>query len=143
MSMRAACAIFLAVVLPLVVSCRQATGSRERSLKEAMDLKIFSMLGTLCFDSVSLEDLRSIHLSGAGLLNKDVLAAGVIESVSREGTFLVLTDHGARMLVDTTRVSATRDLSGLQLSKSIVVHGEVKSGEKGHIYLVANAIHGT
>jgi hypothetical protein len=46
------------------------------------------------------------------------------------------------MLVDTTRVTASSGRRLATSGKKVVVHGEVKSGEKGHIYLMANAIRG-
>jgi hypothetical protein len=96
----------------------------------------------MLFDSVPLEDLRGVHLAGAGLLNHDVLVSGTVESAGAGGTYFVLTDASARMLVDTTRVSAAGQSIESKRGKRVIVHGEVKSGEKGHIYLLANALRG-
>jgi exonuclease VII large subunit len=96
----------------------------------------------MLFDSVPLEDLRGVHLAGAGLVNRDVLVSGVIEMTGAEGTYLVLSDSSARMLVDTTRVTASRLAKMTSRGKTVLVHGEVKTGEKGHVYLLANAVRG-
>lgn len=123
-----------------VVSCSRSEGGRARTIRESIDLWTFSTFGTMVFDSVPLEDLRGVHLAGAGLLNRDVLVSGMVDSLGSEGTYLILTDASARMLVDTTRISAAeRTRDGLR-GQRLIIHGEVKSGEKGHIYLMANAL---
>jgi hypothetical protein len=92
----------------------------------------------MVFDSVPREDLRSVHLAGVGLLNRDVLVSGVVDASGAEGTYVVLVDETARMLVDTTRLSAAGfSPEGIQ-GRKLIIHGEVKSGERGHIYLMAN-----
>jgi hypothetical protein len=94
----------------------------------------------MVFDSVPLEDLRGVHLAGAGLLNRDVLVSGTVDAMGSEGTYIVLTDASARMLVDTTRLSAAGFSRESLRGRRLIIHGEVKSGEKGHIYLMANAL---
>ena len=126
-----------------VASCSRSEGGRERTIRESIDLALFSTIGTMIFDSVPLEDLRGVHLAGAGLLNHDVLVSGTVESAGSGGTYVVLTDATARMLVDTTRLSAAGQSLESRTGKAVIVHGEVKSGEKGHIYLLANAIRGS
>lgn len=120
--------------------CSRSEGGRTRTIRESIDLWAFSKIGSMIFDSVPLEDLRGIHLAGAGLLNRDVLVSGVVDATGSEGTYLVVTDSSARMLIDTTRISAAGyNYDGLR-GKKVIIHGEVKSGEKGHIYLLANAV---
>lgn len=129
--------IFIAFTL---MSCSRSDGGRARTVRESLDLWTFSTFGTMVFDSVPLEDLRGVHLAGAGILNRDVLVTGTVELMGAEGTYVVLTDSSARMLVDTTRLSAAGfPREGLR-GKRLIIHGEVKSGEKGHIYLMANAL---
>jgi hypothetical protein len=123
-------------------SCSKSEGGRTRTIRESLDLWSFSLVGSMLFDSVPLEDLRGVHLAGAGLVNRDVLVSGVIELSGAEGTYLVLSDASARMLVDTTKLTASglSKLSGR--GKAVFVHGEVKTGDKGHVYLLANAVRG-
>ena len=124
----------------LAFSCSRSEGGRTRTVRESLDLWTFSTFGTMVFDSVPLENFRGVHLAGAGLLNRDVLVSGVIDAMGAQGTYIVLTDDSARMLVDTTRLSASGfGKEGIR-GKRFVIHGEVKSGEKGHIYLLANAL---
>ena len=131
---------FLAAMF--VGSCSRSEGGRTRTIRESIDLWAFSSAGTMIFDSVPLEDLRGVHLAGAGLLNRDVLVSGLVEASGNEGTYIILSDSSARMLIDTTRVSAIGQSRKVPGGKTVVVHGEVKSGEKGHIYLIANAVRG-
>jgi hypothetical protein len=132
--------IFYILAAFFVLGCSRSEGGRARTVRESLDLWTFSTFGTMVFDSVPLEDLRGVHLAGAGLLNRDVLVAGTVDTMGAEGTYIVLTDASARMLVDTTRLSAagfSRD--GIR-GRRLIIHGEVKSGDKGHIYLMANAL---
>jgi hypothetical protein len=135
-------AFFLTMSLFLTISCSRSEGGRARTIRESIDLWSFSKVGSMVFDSVPLEDLRGVHLAGAGLVNRDVLVSGIIELTGAEGTYLVLSDSSARMLVDTTRVTAARLAKIAARGKTVLVHGEVKTGEKGHIYLLANAVRG-
>lgn len=140
--MRPAIIVAIGLACYASASCSRSEGGRERTIRESLDLFAFSAIGTMIFDSVPLEDLRGVHLAGAGLLNHDVLVTGTVESAGAGGTYFVLTDTSARMLVDTTRVSAAGQSLESRRGKKVIVHGEVKSGEKGHIYLLANAVRG-
>jgi len=126
----------------LLGSCSRSEGGRPRTIRESIDLWSFSLAGSMLFDSVPLEDLRGVHLAGAGLVNRDVLVSGIVELTGAEGTYLVLSDASARMLIDTTRVTASRLSKISSRGKMVLVHGEVKTGDKGHVYLLANAVRG-
>lgn len=132
--------VLLVLLMGLAASCSKSESGRARTIRESIDLWSFSTMGTFVFDSVPLEDLRGVHLAGAGLLNHDVLVSGVVDSMGAEGTYIVLTDSSARMLVDTTRLSAAGYNRNRIKGQRLIIHGEVKSGEKGHIYLMANAL---
>ena len=126
----------------LAVSCSRSEGGRHRTIRESIDLWTFSNLGMMIFDSVPLEEMRGVHLAGAGMINRDVLVKGRVEISGVSGTYFVLSDNSARLLVDLTRVSADSNKSIPKAGRSVYVHGEVKSSERGHIYLLANAIRG-
>jgi hypothetical protein len=126
----------------LAISCSRSEGGRNRTIRESIDLWTFSNLGMMIFDSVPMEEMRGVHLAGAGMINRDVLVKGRIEISGTGGTYLVLSDSSVRLLVDLTRVSADNNRSLPKAGRSVYVHGEVKSSERGHIYLLANAIRG-
>jgi hypothetical protein len=126
----------------LTISCSRSEGGRNRTIRESIDLWTFSNLGMMIFDSVPMEEMRGVHLAGAGMINRDVLVKGRIEISGTGGTYLVLSDSSVRLLVDLTRVSADNNRSLPKAGRPVYVHGEVKSSERGHIYLLANAIRG-
>jgi len=134
--------LLLVISLFSAMSCSRSDGGRVRTIRESLDLWTFRNVGSMMFDSVPLEELRGVHLAGTGLLNHDVLVKGTVDSSGIEGTYMVVSDASARMLVDTTRISAENNKRPPRVGKSVYIHGEVKSGEKGHIYLFANAIRG-
>ncbi len=131
----------LAVILSCF-SCSRSEGGRARTIRESIDLWTFSNAGMMIFDSVPLEEMRGVHLAGAGLINRDVLIKGRVEMSGVGGTYVVVSDNSARMLIDLTRISADSNQSPPRAGKSLYVHGEVKNSERGHVYLVANAIRG-
>ena len=135
-------AFSLLVVMLLSFSCSRSEGGRTRTIRESIDLWTFTNAGMMIFDSVPLEEMRGVHLAGAGLINRDVLVKGRIELSGVGGTYVVVSDNSARMLVDLTRISADSNKSPPRTGKSLYVHGEVKNSERGHIYLVANAVRG-
>jgi hypothetical protein len=140
--MRSLSIFFAAFTLFSSLACSRSESGRDRTIRQSIDLWSFTNFGAMIFDSVPLEDMRGIHLAGAGLVNRDVMISGRVEMEGTEGTYIVLSDQSARMLVDTTRVSAITGKKIATAGKTVIVHGEVKSGEKGHIYLMANAIRG-
>lgn len=126
----------------LLFSCSRSEGGRIRTIRESIDLWTFSGLGMMLFDSVPLEEMKGVHLAGAGMINRDVLVRGRVEITGANGTYFVVSDNSARLLIDLTRVSADSNKSPPKAGRSVYVHGEVKSSERGHIYLVANAVRG-
>lgn len=139
-SWRAPMLIILAALT--LLACSRSEGGRVRTIRESIDLWTFNFMGMMIFDSVPLEDMRGVHLAGVGVINRDVLVKGRVEVSGPLSTYIVLSDQSARVLVDMTRISAESNAALPKVGRSVYVHGEVKTGEKGHIYLVANAIRG-
>ena len=142
--MRSICRLPLTVIVIalLMVACSRYEGGRVRTIRESIDLWTFDHIGMMIFDSVPLEDMRGVHLAGAGVINRDVLVKGRVEVSGSHATYIVLSDQSARVLVDMTKLSALSNGSFPRVGRSVYVHGEVKTGEKGHVYLIANAIRG-
>ncbi len=131
--------IFL-LLLNLTFSLTSCTDSgQKRTIRGTLDLWAFSTLGKTLFDSVANEDLRTVHLSGAGQLNHDVMITGRVEIAGDLGTYIVLSDGSARMLVDTTQTNAYGNSKLPKIGSQVSVHGVIKSAENGHIYILASA----
>lgn len=120
-------------------SCTDSDSIQKRTIRGNLDLWAFSNFGKLVFDSVSEEDLRSVHIAGAGQLNHDVIVSGKVEILGDLGTYLVLSDGSARMLVDTTFTNAYGASKPPKVGSNLKVHGIIKSAENGHIYILASA----
>ena len=134
--------VFLIVTLSVVgslASCSEWEGGRPRTIREKIDLWTFFTFGSVFFDSVAEEELRTVHLAGAGLLNHDVMVSGNVEIVGDLGTYIVISDGSARMLVDTTHTSANSNAKKAKVGNYVTVHGVIKSAENGHVYILANA----
>ncbi len=122
-----------------VTSCRSFDSATKRTVRGTIDLWLFTHFGRLAFDTVTEQELRSVHLGGAGQLNHDVMISGKVEILGDLGTYLVLSDGRARMLVDTTHTNAYSLAKAPKLGSQVIVHGVIKTAENGHIYVAASA----
>lgn len=104
-----------------------------------LDALILKSFGPAAFHDEMLS-LKDVHLDGSALLNKDVFVGGKLEVVGAFGTFVVISEERVRMLVDLSRLAGAWEASSVKVGQTIHVLGKVQSGEKGHFYLVANAI---
>lgn len=122
-----------------LTSCTDEDSGPKRTIRGTADLWLFSHFGRVAFNTVAEQDLRSVHLAGAGQLNHDVMISGKVEISGDLGTYMVLSDGGARMLVDTTLTNAYSNAEAPKIGSQVTVHGVVKTAENGHIYVVASA----
>ena len=103
-----------------------------------LSVRVFEWIGVELFDDDEQFSLKDVHLDGSGLLNHDVLVAGKVEEVGAFGTFIIISDERVRMLVDLSRLGGVP--SKVAKGDTMRIIGKVQSGEKGHFYLVANAV---
>jgi hypothetical protein len=96
-------------------------------------------MGSTIFSSPERLTLKEIHLDNGTLVGRQVIVEGVVEDVSPVGTFLVVSDHSARLLVVLTDVGHI--LSVLpKKSESLQVLGSIESGKKGLPFVRALAL---
>jgi hypothetical protein len=131
--------IFCLFVTLGLTSCTDDDSGPKRTIRGTADLWLFRNFGKLAFNTVAKQDLRSVHLAGAEQLNHDVMISGKVEVSGDLGTYIVLSDGGARMLVDTTLTNAYSTAETPKIGSQVIVHGIVKTAENGHIYVVASA----
>ena len=123
----------------LIISCFFLGGcDTGRELSGSFDLWAFSCFGETWFQRAEEITLRAVHLSTAVLNIGDVVVEGRVETVSANGTYLVLADDGGRLLVLLADVKdPERSIRG---GRSLRILGGVESGKKGLPYLRARAV---
>lgn len=125
--------------LSTLASLSSCTGSSsERGLLSNISIRIFEWVGVRLFDTDEQFALKDVHLDGAGLLNRDVFVTGKVEVVGAFGTFIVISEDQIRMLIDLSHLGGLN--TPVVKGDTMKVIGKVQSGEKGHFYLVANAV---
>lgn len=128
---------YLSVTLLIFFSSCKVSSLEHGPLRH-LSICIFEWAGVELFDDEEQFSLKDVHLDGSGLLNHDVLVAGKVEEIGAFGTFVIISDERVRMLVDFSRLGGAP--SKVAKGDTMRIIGKVQSGEKGHFYLVANAI---
>jgi hypothetical protein len=103
---------------------------RRDSFPEMFDDWLFRMSGGTLFSNPERLSLKEIHLDNGMLTGRLVIVEGVVEGMSDLGTYLVMSDHSARLLVVLTDVD---HMPFVQIGKrnTLNVLGKVESGKKG------------
>jgi hypothetical protein len=104
-----------------------------------VDEWLFRETGGTLFSSPEKLTLKEIHLDNGTLVGRQVVVEGVVQEVSPVGTFLVISDQSARLLVVLTDVGHVLVDLPKKLD-SLHVFGTVESGKKGLPFLKAVAL---
>lgn len=104
-----------------------------------VDEWLFRETGGTLFSNPERLTLKEIHLDNGTLVGRQVVVEGVVQEVSPVGTFLVIADQSARLLVVLTDVD---NAVGSLPKKQDLLHifGTIESGKKGLPFLKAVAL---
>jgi hypothetical protein len=126
---------FLAVVL---------TGCWQReSLPHLVDHISFRWIGGTLFTNPDLLTMKEIHLDNGTLSGREIIIEGKVAEVSPHGTYLVLIDDTARMLVVLTDMQGAQTYLNAEKPKALRVLGTVESGKKGLPQIRAHSLNAT
>lgn len=128
---------FLAVIGMLLglVGC-----FRVDQLPAAVDGWAFFKMGGTFFVNPDALTLKEIHLDTGSLTGREVIVEGQVADVSSHGTYLVLKDETARMLVVLTEMEDAGPLLKSLQPKALRVMGTVETGKKGLPFVRARAV---
>ena len=118
-----------------LMGCRDAGGWRV-----SVDRALFAWLGRPVLSTPIEATLKEVHLDDGHLGGRDLLVEGKVLEVSEHGTFLVLSDDEARLLVVLTELEDAAGLLNREHPAAIRVMGSVETGTKGLPYLKARAL---
>ena len=108
---------------------------------DAFDDWTFKKSGVTIFGSASALSLKEVHLAGSQLADQSVVVEGLVAKYNDLGTYLILRDQDARMLIVLTdligiRTSMNQDIKSSRLQ----VLGTVERGSEGLPYIKARSL---
>lgn len=127
-------------VLWMMLLCSLIGGCWNGSnVSMVVDEWLFREAGGTIFSSPEKLTLKEVHLDNGTLVGRQVIVEGIVEEVNPLGTFLVISDNSARLLVVLTDVA---NILGVLPKKtdSLQVFGSIESGKKGLPFLKAVAL---
>jgi hypothetical protein len=127
--------------LAVALSVLALTGCyKTNQIPGMIDRWSFLRVGGTLFSSPESLTLKEIHLDTGTLTGRAVIIEGEVAETSQNGTFLVLKDDLARMLVVLTDMESARPLLDATKPKTLRILGTVETGKKGLPYVKAQSV---
>ena len=116
----------LSTVLGLASLLAFATGCwRKESAPHLVDHLSFHFIGGTLFTNPDLLTMKEIHLDNGTLTGREIIVEGKVAEVSPHGTYLVLVDDTARMMVVLTDMESGAPFLKAEKPKTLRVLGTV------------------
>jgi hypothetical protein len=109
-------------------------------MKGFVDRQFFGKFGITLFASPTVISMKEVHLDSGSLPGRQVIVEGTIVDVGPHGTFIVVADDSARMMVVLTQMPTPFWFTEGHLKKNIRVLGTFDSGRRGLPLIYARAI---
>ncbi len=115
-------------------------GGCNRSLSSQVDDALFHRWGRTVLSHPETLTLKEIHLGSGAYTGRDVIAVGKVVQLSEHGTYAVISDDEARMLVVLTELEG--EAAGFASGETtfVRVFGRLERGRKGLPVLRAHAV---
>ena len=127
--------IWLFVGLMAIVGCKDSS-----KIVEIVDEIAFIFLGGTVLSSPEQISLKEVHLDPAGWIGRRVIVEGQLKKNSDSGTYMVISDELASLLIVTTEVKSRGQLKGWTQDQAIRILGKLETGRKGLLLLRADVI---
>lgn len=126
-----------------VLGC-QARGSRV--IGERLDHVLYRFVGKTLFSRPTLVTVKEIHLDKGLLLGQMVEISGQVVEVGEFGTYAILADDTARMLVVLTDIDSEPETvelieESLNSASQYRILGSIDYGKRGLPYLMARGLY--
>jgi hypothetical protein len=130
-------AICLGLLILSITGCKDESNGIFQSLNSLL----FKTFGFSISNNASSLSIKELRLSG-NIIESEVEIVGQVEEISSNGTYFVISDQTARLLVVTTELLPNvRDVVFENSKGSLVrVIGKVEIGKKGLPFLKASAV---
>lgn len=118
-----------------------SSGCMKLEEAEAMvDRRLFKQVGGTLFSTPDLFSMKEIHLDASRTKGKELILEGAVAESSEHGTYLVLKDDAARLLVVLTDIAGTTTTLAKIGAQKVKVWGTLETGKKGLPFLKAKAL---
>lgn len=105
-----------------------------------VDRAMFRQIGGTMFSTPDLISMKEIHLETVATKGKELILEGQVADVGQHGTYMVLRDENARMLVVLTDIVDAADIVKRDAHQTMKVWGTLETGKKGLPYLMAKSL---
>ena len=131
----------LTAISLLVLGAAPLTGCFNTSDAQSfVDRAMFRRVGGTMFSTPDLISMKEIHLEAVATKGKELILEGQVADVGQHGTYMVLKDENARMLVVLTDVVDASDIVKQGAHQTMKVWGTLETGKKGLPYLMAKSL---
>ena len=113
---------------------------KPAELPSIVDRLSFRYVGGTLFTNPDLLTMKEIHLDNGTLTGREIIVEGKVAVLGEHGTYLVLADDTARMLVLLTDLDSMGPLIQNEKPKILRVLGVVENGKKGLPQLRAHSV---
>lgn len=128
--------LFIAINAFALLGCDSIRNSVDN-----VDQWSFKRVGGTVFQAPSLLSLKEIHLAGSQLADKVVVVEGQIFKFNELGTYLILKDQDAKLLVVLTDLVGTRQsLLNAPKPVNVKVLGTIQRGSEGLPFVKAQSL---
>lgn len=114
--------------------------ANDESIKGFIDRQTFGKFGITVFASPTVVSMKEVHLDSGSLSGRQVVVEGTIVETGPHGTFIVVADDSARMMVVLTQMPTPVWFTEAHLKRQLRVLGTFESGRRGLPLIYARAI---
>ena len=115
--------------------------SNTMSLGESIDSLLFKFFGGTLIEKPNKISLKEIHLDDGRLQGKKIVVEGQINSVGDHFSYVIISDHSARMLILLNRILDADEILNkkerVRAHNQLRVLGTIYKGKKGLPYISA------
>jgi|GEM_PF-2521101 len=114
--------------------------ANDESFKGFVDRQFFGKFGVTLFASPTVISMKEVHLDSGMLSGRQVIVEGTIVEVGAHGTFVVVADESARMMVVLTQMPTPVWFNENHLKKQVRILGTFEAGRRGIPLIYGRAI---
>ena len=112
-----------------------------RSTQYSLNQFFFKHTGSPLWDYKLFSNLKEFHLEYHNLIGQRVVVLGYLKKLNSAGTFLILADNTAQILVATSSLASKIDLfSSFVENQKVLIWGQIQSGKRSLPLLMADSM---
>lgn len=114
--------------------------AEDESYKGFIDRQVFGRFGITLFASPMVVSMKEIHLDGSAVAGRQVVVEGKIVEIGAHGTFVVVSDESARMMIVLTQMPTPIWFTDSHKGITVRILGTFDTGRRGLPLVYARAI---